>query len=228
MALRVAMGTEKSHEIESESKKKIKEEHEARLSPVARAYLVVASYCHSFTSSSSFGNFMTVVILIASINVGLQTEKRIVDEHEEAVDVLEIVDIIILVIFTAEVVLKVIAEGMQPFNYFNDSWNVFDFVIVVGSYIPGAGNSVTMLRLLRLLRVLKLVKRLPQLAVIINALLNGMVSIAYVGLVLLLFFYLFSIVGMLIFSENDPWHFGSLHMAFLSLFKRQRWMTGQS
>ena len=59
---------------------------------------------------------------------------------------------------------------MQPFNYFNDSWNVFDFVIVVGSYIPGAGNSVTMLRLLRLLRVLKLVKRLPQLAVIINAL----------------------------------------------------------
>ena len=41
---------------------------------------------------------MTVVILIASINVGLQTEKRIVDEHEEAVDVLEIVDIIILVI----------------------------------------------------------------------------------------------------------------------------------
>ena len=130
---------------------------------------------------------------------------------------LEATDVVILIFFTIEVVLKIIAEGLHPLNYFNDSWNVFDFVIVVGSYIPGAGSSVTMLRLLRLLRVLKLVKRLPQLAIIINALLNGMVSIAYVGLVLLLFLYVFSIMGMLLFSENDPWHFGSLHMSFLSL-----------
>lgn len=219
VALRVAIGSQKSDEVESEAMKKKKEEHDARISPMAKAYLVVASYCHAFTASVSFGNFMTAVILTASVNVGLQTEKRIVDNHEVAVDVLEMVDIVILVIFTAEVVLKLIAEGLHPLHYFNDSWNVFDFIIVVGSYIPGAGNSVTMLRLLRLLRVLKLVKRLPQLAVIINALLNGMVSIAYVGLVLLLFFYLFSIIGMLIFSENDPWHFGSLHMAFLSLFQ---------
>ena len=46
-----------------------------------------------------------------------------------------------------------------------------------------------------------------------------MVSIAYVGLVLVLFFYVFSIIGMLLFSDNDPWHFGSLHMAFFSLFQ---------
>jgi hypothetical protein len=46
-----------------------------------------------------------------------------------------------------------------------------------------------------------------------------MVSIAYVGLVLLLFFYVFAIVGMMLFQENDPWHFGSLHMALLSLFQ---------
>ena len=217
-ALRVAVGSVKSDEVESQEAKKKRLEHEASISALDKIYLNVAAVCRSFTSSEAFGNFMTAVILMASINVGLQTEKRIV-KHDTAVDVLDMVDIVILVIFTAEVLLKLVAEGFHPLKYFNDSWNVFDFIIVVGSYIPGAGNSVTMLRLLRLLRVLKLVKRLPQLAVIINALLNGMVSIAYVGLVLVLFFYVFAILGMLLFSENDPWHFGSLHMAIMSLFQ---------
>lgn len=217
VALRIAVGMEKKDlGEETDEQKKKREAHEAAVGPIARAYLKVAYVCHEITTAAWFSNLMTAIILIASVNVGLQTEKRVV-RYSEAVDVLEVTDVVILFFFTIEVVLKIIAEGMHPFNYFNDSWNVFDFVIVVGSYIPGAGSSVTMLRLLRLLRVLKLVKRLPQLAVIINALLNGMVSIAYVGLVLLLFLYVFSIMGMLLFAENDPWHFGSLHMSFLSL-----------
>ena len=35
----------------------------------------------------------------------------------------------------------------------------------------------------------------------------------------LFFFYLFAIVGVTNFGTNDPWHFGSLHVAFLTLFR---------
>jgi Ca2+-binding EF-hand superfamily protein len=72
---------------------------------------------------------------------------------------------------------------------------------------------------LRLLRVLKLVKRFNQLGVIVNALLNGMSSIGYLALVLILFFYVYSIIGMLLFAQDDPWHFTYLHDAFMTLFK---------
>jgi len=181
-------------------------------------YLRWAAFNKRIVTTGEFSGFMTFVIMVASINVGLQTDWRIM-RHEEWYNGLELLDTVILYIFTLEIVMKLWAEGMAPLKFFDDSWNNFDFLIVAGSYVPGAGSSVTMLRLLRLLRVLKLVKRLPQLAVIINALLNGMVSIAWVGLVLVLFFYVFSILAMLLFAQNDPWHFGSLHMSFFSLFQ---------
>ena len=77
----------------------------------------------------------------------------------------------------------------------------------------------TVLRLLRLLRVLKMVKRFPQLQVIVNALIMGLGSIAYIALILFFFFYLFAIIGVNTFGENDPWHFGSLHIAMLTLYR---------
>ena len=76
-----------------------------------------------------------------------------------------------------------------------------------------------MLRLLRLLRVLKLVNKLPQLQVIITALMMGVGSIGYIGVILCIFFYFFAIIGMIFFAQNDPWHFGSLHMTMLTLFR---------
>eukprot|EP00606_Chrysophyceae_sp_TOSAG23-5_P001493 GSChrysophyteH2.ASY1.ANO1.1573.1 assembled CDS len=192
--------------------------HAEAKSGITGALLRFAQWNDSIASSGWFQTIMTLTILVASFNVGIQTDDRVI-RHQSAVDTLDLMDVVILYIFTLEVVMKIFAEGFHPWKYFYDNWNVFDFFIVAGSYVPGAGSSVTMLRLLRLLRVLKLVKRLPQLAVIINALLNGMVSIAYVGLVLILFFYVFAIIGMLIFQSNDPWHFGSLHMALFSLFQ---------
>merc|ERR1711988_1723739 len=47
----------------------------------------------------------------------------------------------------------------------------------------------------------------------------GINSIGYIAIILLIFFYLFAIIGMLLFQENDPWHFGTLHIAMLTLFR---------
>lgn len=96
-----------------------------------------------------------------------------------------------MAIFILEIVIKVIAEGAAPWLFFTDSWNCFDFGIVAVGLLPiGGGSAVTALRLIRLLRVLKLVRALPKLRLLVMGLLQSMSSIAYIGLLLGMLFYL--------------------------------------
>ena len=69
------------------------------------------------------------------------------------------------------------------------------------------------------MRILKLVKKIPQLQMIISGLIGGLSSIGYIMLLLMLVFYLFGIMGFYAFGANDPWHFGTLHDALLTLFR---------
>ena len=111
---------------------------------------------------------MTGVIILAGIMVALQSD---MNTSRMLGPQLDIIDQIILIIFSVEVVFKFFAEEFEPWNFFTSRWNIFDFVVVAGSLvsaIPAVGGPttvLTMMRLLRLLRVLKLVKSLPQLQV---------------------------------------------------------------
>ncbi len=84
--------------------------------------------------------------------------------------ILEVLDDVVLYIFTAECVLKIIACGKKPWLYIwfqgrPEFWNIFDFTVVLVCYLPLDAGMVTVVRLFRLLRVLKLVKALPELQV---------------------------------------------------------------
>ena len=202
------------------------------------------------------GRFIIVVICVAGLLVGIQTYPDAVVATGGACTpagsddcdggALAAVDWGILVIFTCEALLKIVAEHSRPWRYFFSAWNVFDFFIVAMCYVPGAGFAAV-LRLLRLLRVLKLVKQLPQLQMIVGGLLNGLTSIGYISLLLALVFYLYGVLGIILFREvrflieilddfrrfvemkfgdfrrnfgqNDPWHFSTLDIAMLSLFR---------
>ncbi|KAG2780057.1 hypothetical protein PC129_g20629 [Phytophthora cactorum] len=180
------------------------------------AYLKIAGVATKIVEHQKFSLFVTCVIILAGLMVGLQTSSEVVDVLGALLTGL---DTAILTVFTAEVTLKILAEGLEPWTYFRGAWNVFDFIIVVGSFTRGSGGMLTMLRLLRLLRVLKLVRAFPQLQVIVSALIKGVGSIGYIGLILLLCFYVFGIVGNMLFAENDPFHFQYLHFAMISLFQ---------
>ena len=188
--------------------------------PLTKKYLHVCMWFKWHAEHPVFQNFITLVIILAGVMVGIQTYKSMEDNAT-----LALLDALILAAFTFEVIIKMIGEDFSPWYYFYrpetgaDGWNIFDFVVVVGSFLPGGGGMVTMLRLLRLLRVLKLIKALPELQVIVVALVGGLGSIGYIGVILFLFFYVFAIGGMLIFKENDLWHFGTLHMSLISLFR---------
>ena len=107
----------------------------------------------------------------------------------------------------------------------NHAGNCFDFFIVAACFVfmlpfmPDLSSMLAMLRLLRLLRVLKLVKALPQLRIIIEALISGFGSISFVTIILFMFFYIFAILGMMLFGKNDPMHFGNLQLSLLTLFR---------
>eukprot|EP00951_Prasinocladus_malaysianus_P022264 scaffold185992_cov44-Prasinocladus_malaysianus.AAC.2 len=55
--------------------------------------------------------------------------------------------------------------------------------------------------------------------VLVMGLLGSLSSIFYVALLLMLVFYLYGIMCVSFFSENDPVHFGQLEVAFLTLFR---------
>jgi hypothetical protein len=54
---------------------------------------------------------------------------------------------------------------------------------------------------------------------IVMGLAGGLSSIVYIVILLLLVFYLYAIVGVMYFKTNDPWHFGTLHIAMVTLVR---------
>eukprot|EP00949_MAST-11_sp_MAST-11-sp1_P003596 g3596.t1 len=180
-----------------------------------RYHQIMTTKLKPITSHSVFGNFITGVILVAGVLVGYQTYPL----DESTVETLNVVDAIILAIFTSEVVLKLFAEGRRPLRYFNDGWNRFDFFIVAAAFTPGINEQATMLRLLRLLRVLKLLRALPELQIIVISLLSSFSSLGYISMLMTMLFYLFAIIAVMLFGGNDTLHFGTVHIAFLSLWR---------
>ncbi|MFT4975550.1 MAG: voltage-gated sodium channel [Myxococcota bacterium] len=163
-----------------------------------------------------FTNFITAVILLAGLVVGLETHPPLVERFHFLLDAL---DHIILFIFIVEIIIKVGAEGRRPWRYFYDPWNVFDFAIVAVCFLPVDAQYIAVLRLARLLRVLKLVRALPRLQILVSALLKSIPSMGYVALLLGMLFYVYAVAAVFIFGANDPIHFGDLPTAMLSLFR---------
>lgn len=180
-----------------------------------------------------FESFVTLTIVVAGVMEGVDTELNGAanpDSSRSLNVLLWYADVVITWIFTVEVLVKVVAEDWHPWRYFHDGWNRFDFIIVFTSWVPlmmeaggvGGGSglgALKLLRLLRLFRIMRVIKKLPELTVIVDALLVGMESIGFIALILFVVFYLFAVGGMMLFQSNDPWHFGRLHRALLTLFR---------
>jgi voltage-gated sodium channel len=173
------------------------------------------AFAQHVVQSALFQRTITGVILFAAVLVGVETDKAMVAAHG---DLLHVFDSIVLAIFCAEIVIKLVALSPKPWRYFLDAWNVFDFVIVVACLLPLGSQSATVLRLLRLLRVLRLVHALPRLQVLVGTLLKSLPSMGFVGLFLAMHFYVYGVAAVFLFGENDPVHFGSLPLAVLTLF----------
>lgn len=112
-----------------------------------------------------------------------------------------------MAIFTLEAIIKLIALRT---SYFRDSWNIFDFVVVVGSIAAllismfktdsDIAMQATMVRILRVLRVLRIVKRAKKLQIIFETIVAALPAMGSLGLLLILLQFLFAIIGMQLFG----------------------------
>ena len=163
-----------------------------------------------------------MTIIVAGAAVGIQT-------YPEFADMLffSILDDVILYIFVAEVLGKIIGEGLRPYMYFIGPeylWNLFDFSIVFVSlpflgFFEGSNSSIGFLRMVRLARLGKLIRKIPALQMIMNGLANGMKSLGFTLLLLFLVFYVYAVAGFYMFSANDPFHFGDLQVSLFILLR---------
>ena len=166
--------------------------------------------------SKWFQNTVLAVILLAGVVVGLETSPKIMAEYGP---ILRPLDRIIIWLFAIEAAMKMGAHGSRPYRYFANPWNVFDFTIVVVCFLPMDSQYAAVLRLARVLRVLRLVSVVPRLQLLVATLLRSIPSMLYVGLLLMVLFYIYAVMGVFLFAENDPGHFGRLDRSMLSLFR---------
>ena len=173
-------------------------------------------FAHRLVEAKPFHHFIVAVIVLAGVVAGLETSPALMAQHGA---LLRGLDKIILSVFVLEALLKMAAHGRQPWRYFADGWNVFDFLIIVICLLPVAGPFATVLRLARVLRLLRLVSALPKLQLLVGALLKSLSAMGYVSLLLSLLFYIYAVAGVHLFGQAVPADFGTLPTALLTLFQ---------
>lgn len=162
--------------------------------------------------SAAFERFITAVIVINAVTLGLETSTGAM---RFAGPLLLALDTLALLIFTLEIGLKLAVYRMR---FFRRSWNVFDFVIVAISLVPSAG-PLSVLRALRILRALRLVSLIPQMRTVVGALLRALPGMGSIVAVLVLIFYVAAVMTTKLFGAGFPQWFGSIGESMYSLFQ---------
>jgi voltage-gated sodium channel len=114
-----------------------------------------------------------------------------------------------------EIALKLFAFRSR---FFHQGWNWFDLIIVGIALVPASG-PMAVLRALRVLRVLRLFSVVPQLRVVVEALVRAMPGMASVIVVMSLVFYVAAVAATKLFGAAFPDWFGSLGRSMYSLFQ---------
>ncbi|KAM5265276.1 sodium channel protein type 9 subunit alpha isoform 3-T3 [Hipposideros larvatus] len=177
------------------------------------------------------------VDLAITICIVLNTLFMAMEHHpmtEEFKNVLTVGNLVFTGIFAAEMVLKLIA--MDPYEYFQVGWNIFDSLIVTLSLVElflSDVDGLSVLRSFRLLRVFKLAKSWPTLNMLIKIIGNSVGALGNLTLVLAIIVFIFAVVGMQLFGKsykecvckisNDcklpRWHMNDFFHSFLIVFR---------
>jgi hypothetical protein len=173
-------------------------------------------FCMKLINDKWFDRFILIIILLSTARLVADTFVR----GYFFVFAFEIVDAIFNIIFLLEAVFKISALGfvLDEGSYLRDNWNRIDIIIVICSifdfqnlftkYLGSDGNSssslqfLKVLRLLRTLRPLRFISHNIQLKLIITSLFESILPICTALFIVIVVFYIFSIVGISIFYNS--------------------------
>jgi voltage-gated sodium channel len=171
--------------------------------------------CRRIVDSRWFDPLMLGVIFVNAITLGLQTYDAI---EREIGDVLHTANDVILGLFVVELLIRFGAEGFSPRRFFRSGWNIFDFVVISASFLPGLRENATLLRLVRLLRIVRAVRLLPDLRVLTVAVGRSVPGVASLAVITLLLVYVYGMVGWVIFHNSDPANFANIGQSMVTMF----------
>ncbi|XP_043955397.1 voltage-dependent L-type calcium channel subunit alpha-1D isoform X1 [Gambusia affinis] len=193
-------------------------------------------------NSSQFEYVMFVLILGNTLTLAIQHY----EQSKLFTSVMDILNMIFTVIFTIEMIIKLMA--LRAHHYFIDPWNSFDALIVVGSVLDivvsefsgGGGHgegggkgesgkvSITFFRLFRVLRLVKLLSKGEGIRTLLWTFVKSLQALPYVGLLIAMIFFIYAVIGMQMFGKvaidddtdiNRNCNFQTFFMAVLVLFR---------
>lgn len=157
-------------------------------------------------------NGVIAVILFNAVLLGMETSDSVMDRFGTLIALL---DTICLSIFVAEIALKLYARGL---GFFRSGWNIFDFIIVGASLVPGA-QTVSVLRALRILRVLRVISVAPSLRRVVEGFVTALPGMGSVFLLMAILFYIGAVMATKLFGDQFPEWFGDLGLSAYTLFQ---------
>uniref|UniRef100_A0A8D9A768 Voltage-dependent L-type calcium channel subunit alpha n=1 Tax=Cacopsylla melanoneura TaxID=428564 RepID=A0A8D9A768_9HEMI len=152
--------------------------------------------------------------VISMSSVALAAEDP-VDEKASQNDFLNNLDYAFTVVFTMEMVLKVLDLGvvLHPGSYLREFWNIMDAVVVICALVSigfnlydESGNAgqnlstIKSLRVLRVLRPLKTIKRVPKLKAVFDCVVNSLKNVINILIVYILFQFIFAVIAVQLFN----------------------------
>uniref|UniRef100_A0AAX7SUG7 Voltage-dependent calcium channel alpha-1 subunit IQ domain-containing protein n=1 Tax=Astatotilapia calliptera TaxID=8154 RepID=A0AAX7SUG7_ASTCA len=183
-----------------------------------------------FVASPSFE--YTVLVMIALNTVVLMMKYHSAPAAYDTV--LKHLNTAFTVLFSMECILKIMAFGL---NYFRDTWNIFDFITVLGSITEIISvNTINMsfLKLFRTARLIKLLRQGYTIRILLWTFVQSFKALPYVCLLIAMLFFIYAIIGMQVFGNiklNDESHinqhnnFKTFFSALMLLFRSA---TGES
>ncbi|XP_039602583.1 sodium channel protein type 8 subunit alpha isoform X4 [Polypterus senegalus] len=174
--------------------------------------------CYLIVEHNWFETFIIFMILLSS--GALAFEDIYIEQRKMIRTILEYADKVFTYIFILEMLLKWVAYGFV--KYFTNAWCWLDFFIVDVSIVSLIANAlgysdlgpIKSLRTLRALRPLRALSRFEGMRVVVNALVGAIPSIMNVLLVCLIFWLIFSIMGVNLFAGKYGYCFNETEEAY--------------
>uniref|UniRef100_A0A8C5I7L5 Sodium channel protein n=1 Tax=Gouania willdenowi TaxID=441366 RepID=A0A8C5I7L5_GOUWI len=198
--------------------------------PIPRPSNKIQGYIFDFTTKQAFE--IVIMVLISLNMVAMMVETA--DQSEEKAKVLGHINVVFIVIFSGECLLKMISLRQY---YFTNGWNVFDFIVVILSIIGMSLSeliktyfvSPTLFRVIRLARIgriLRLIKSAKGIRTLLFALMMSLPALFNIGLLLFLVMFIYAIFGMSKFAFvkkergiDDLFNFETFGNSMLCLFQ---------
>ncbi|HKJ87195.1 MAG TPA: ion transporter, partial [Gammaproteobacteria bacterium] len=162
-----------------------------------------------------FETFVITVIVVSALVVGAKTYAL----EPSLFRVINLLDYLVTGFFLVEILIRMASERSLA-SFFRRGWNVFDFLVVAVSLVPvGWTSSVLLARLLRIFRILRLISFIPELRLLVNALVKALPRLGYVAVMMFVIFYIYGAVGSIAFRQINPDLWGNIAVAMLTLFR---------